>query len=151
MALEVPLASQTRMCVEIYTAVRVSQDTSCAVAKVHKEASGINLPSKSFPFVLLGVLTNSCRRPDSYHTCYNLSGLSVVEHSHSYGAGDQEDPFASAFSWEDSEATVASEGDPARPFDTGADIKAIHPVYVIPHQAAHAMREWALSRPLSME
>ena len=97
------------------------------------------------------MLRESCRRPDSYHTCYTLSGISTVEHLHSYGVGDQKEPFASAFSWEASKATVPSEGDPTRVFDTGADLKAIHPVYVIPHQAAHAMREWALSQPENME
>lgn len=102
-------------------------------------------------FRLLHVLIKYHRRPDSYHTCYTLVGVSIVEHAHSYGATHDSDPFASAFTWETSKAQEPSEGDPATIFEVGADVKAIHPVYVIPHQAAHAMREWALSRPFDGE
>ncbi|KIX00949.1 uncharacterized protein Z518_10015 [Rhinocladiella mackenziei CBS 650.93] len=97
-----------------------------------------------------GLRDKPSKRPDSYHTCYNLSGVSIVEHLHTYGVADSSVPFASAFSWEASKAQIPSEGDPAATFDAGAHTRAIHPVYVIPHQAAHAMREWALSRPLNL-
>ncbi|EHY58694.1 CAAX farnesyltransferase (FTase) subunit beta [Exophiala dermatitidis] len=98
-----------------------------------------------------GLRDKPSKPPDSYHTCYTLSGLSTVEHSHSYGAGDGSDFFASAFSWDASRAEIPSEADPSMTFDTGAHIRSIHPVYSIPHEAAKAVREWTLSRPLDTE
>ncbi|EXJ90003.1 protein farnesyltransferase subunit beta [Capronia epimyces CBS 606.96] len=95
-----------------------------------------------------GLRDKPSKRPDSYHTCYTLTGISTVEHSHSYGPVDGSDAFASAFSWEACKAQIPSEADPTKIFDTGAHVRAIHPVYSIPHEAAQAMRNWALSCPL---
>ncbi|KAH0845608.1 Protein farnesyltransferase subunit beta [Fonsecaea pedrosoi] len=90
------------------------------------------------------------RRPDSYHTCYNLSGLSIVEHTHSYRTSHSDDPFGPAFSWQFWEAQVPSESDSSKVFEAGTGVKPIHPVFVIPHESAKAMREWSLARPLEV-
>jgi len=88
------------------------------------------------------------RRPDSYHTCYNLCGLSIVEHSHTYGQANNSEPFASAFTWEAGKTRIPSESDHAAEFDTGAEVRPLHPVYVIPHKSVRDMRAWAVARPL---
>ena len=91
------------------------------------------------------------RRPDSYHTCYTLCGLSTVEHSHSHGSSTSERPFASAFTWEVSQAGIPSETDASRVFESGAKVKEVHPIYIIPHEAALAMTEWFLRKPLDAQ
>jgi len=91
------------------------------------------------------------RRPDSYHTCYTLTGVSNVEHSHTYGPVEVSEPFASAFTWEASKAQIPSESNPTVTFDTGADVRAMNPVYAIPHTAALSIRAWAVSQPLNLE
>lgn len=63
---------------------------------------------------------------------------------------DESEAFASAFTWKSSKARIPSEADGNAIFKTDTDVRAIHPIYVIPHQAAHAMREWALARPLDV-
>ncbi|EXJ94652.1 protein farnesyltransferase subunit beta [Capronia coronata CBS 617.96] len=98
-----------------------------------------------------GLRDKPSKPPDSYHTCYTLSGISTVEHSHSYGHVDDSEAFASAFSWKACSALIPSEADPTKNFDTGAHVRAIHPVYSVPHEAARAIRSWALSHPLDTE
>ncbi|KIW89170.1 uncharacterized protein Z519_10022 [Cladophialophora bantiana CBS 173.52] len=98
-----------------------------------------------------GLRDKPSKRPDSYHTCYNLSGLSIVEHSHSYGTSDGDDSFGSAFTWQSSKAEIPSECGAGKTFGTGAGVREVHPVFVIPHEAAMAMREWSLARPLDVQ
>ena len=95
-------------------------------------------------------LTSLQRRPDSYHTCYNLVGLGNVAHSHTYAQVAAAEPYASAFSWEASRAQVPSEGDPGSIFDTGAGVRALNPVYVIPYKSVREIRAWAISQPVDL-
>ncbi|KAK7899896.1 CAAX farnesyltransferase (FTase) subunit beta [Exophiala xenobiotica] len=95
-------------------------------------------------------LTSLQRRPDSYHTCYNLVGLGNVAHSHTYAEVPAAEPYASAFSWEASRSQVPSEGDPGNIFDTGAGVRALNPVYVIPYESVREMRAWAISQPVDL-
>ncbi|KAI1620342.1 terpenoid cyclases/protein prenyltransferase alpha-alpha toroid [Exophiala viscosa] len=95
-----------------------------------------------------GLRDKPSKRPDSYHTCYNLCGLSIVEHSHTYGQANSSEPFASAFTWEATKARIPCETDNAVDFGTGAEVRPLHPVYVIPHKAVRDMRAWAVARPL---
>ncbi|KAJ9499337.1 CAAX farnesyltransferase (FTase) subunit beta [Exophiala xenobiotica] len=87
---------------------------------------------------------------NSYHTCYNLVGLGNVAHSHTYAEVPAAEPYASAFSWEASRSQVPSEGDPGNIFDTGAGVRALNPVYVIPYESVHEMRAWAISQPVDL-
>ncbi|EXJ60109.1 protein farnesyltransferase subunit beta [Cladophialophora yegresii CBS 114405] len=99
-----------------------------------------------------GLRDKPSKHPDSYHTCYTLCGLSTVEHSHSYALADNDDdPFSSAFSWEVSHTPIHSEQNDSKVFDTGAGVKKIHPIYTIPHDAALAIRQWFLMRPLDVD
>ncbi len=85
------------------------------------------------------------RRPDSYHTCYTLAGLSSVQYSHYYSASAaMPRQFAPAFAWACREIISTNEDDPDRNvFDEDDRLQPLHPVYVIPHQAASNMQAWA--------
>lgn len=86
-------------------------------------------------------LTQAHRRPDAYHTCYNLAGLSMAIYQHQC-AGSTEDRFSDPHSW----ATQHSEH--FRSFAEGEDsalegVQALQPVYVIPQAAVIKMQQWA--------
>jgi hypothetical protein len=74
-----------------------------------------------------------------------------VEHSHSYGNVQGDLPFDTAFTWEVSAAQTSCEDDPSKVFKAGADVKTIHPIYIIPHEAARRIRQWFLERPLYVD
>ncbi|KAL6252344.1 CAAX farnesyltransferase (FTase) subunit beta [Rhinocladiella similis] len=95
-----------------------------------------------------GLRDKPSKLPDSYHTCYNLVGLSNVGHAHTYGNPEDSEPLASAFTWEAARAQVPSEGDPGCIFDTGARVRSLNPVFVIPHDRVLEMRTWTAARPL---
>ncbi|KIW11531.1 hypothetical protein PV08_10832 [Exophiala spinifera] len=95
-----------------------------------------------------GLRDKPSKLPDSYHTCYNLVGLSNVDHAHTYENPGSSEPFASAFTWEAARAQVPSESDPGSVFDTGAHVRSLNPVFVIPHNRVLEMRTWTAARPL---
>ncbi|KAI4686044.1 uncharacterized protein J4E88_003881 [Alternaria novae-zelandiae] len=79
---------------------------------------------------------------DAYHTCYNLAGLSAVQHKYAYdenvnktlGTGT----FGAPFHWKmegryDGEDKVWDEGDAVR---------AVHPVFVIPFMSVYETRKY---------
>ncbi|RMZ82773.1 hypothetical protein DV738_g1494, partial [Chaetothyriales sp. CBS 135597] len=74
--------------------------------------------------------------PDSYHTCYTLTGLSNTEHFHYYREGEIESQFASAFSWQAVKSSTLS----MDRFEDGTDLPPLHPVFVIPHACALDIR-----------
>jgi len=83
--------------------------------------------------------------PDSYHTCYTLCGLSVLQNYHYHT--DSGPPFggifSSAFSWHYSPILIPSDFEPdANVFDEDDRVTAFHPIYTIPHRAAENMRAW---------
>jgi protein farnesyltransferase subunit beta len=85
------------------------------------------------------------RRPDSYHTCYTLAGLSSLQYFHYYRcASAATSHFASAFAWDCRD--IASDSDDfleKNVFDESDRLRPLHPVYVIPHEAVVNMRAWA--------
>ena len=87
------------------------------------------------------------RRPDSYHTCYTLTGVSITEHVHYYERNEEADQFAGAFSWKAVKArTVGSATYEA--FEDGTNLPALNPVYVIPHASVADMRKWSEANPM---
>jgi protein farnesyltransferase subunit beta len=86
------------------------------------------------------------RNPDSYHTCYTLSGISTTEHHHGYQTPQHLGQFASAFSWWAVKKTQHEDSGIA-PFEDGTEIEAMHPIYAIPHAAVDEIRTWSLSQP----
>ena len=94
---------------------------------------------------------NSYRHPDSYHTCYTLTGLSTAQHRHYHttSSPSSNEVFASAFSWEWTPIT-ASENAPSdqNVFDEKDRLTASHPIFVIPHAAAESMHVWCQQHPV---
>jgi protein farnesyltransferase subunit beta len=108
-------------------------------------------------------LTVESRLPDSYHTCYTLTGLSALQYHHYHTTRAGESPprliggvFSAAFSWKFAPSPapfVLPITDPSRDADPNrADefyhLTPFHPLYVIPHHAAETMRAWNESRKL---
>ncbi|KAL4891066.1 terpenoid cyclases/protein prenyltransferase alpha-alpha toroid [Aspergillus ambiguus] len=91
---------------------------------------------------------------DSYHSCYTLTGLSMVQYRHYYtdvSASAQAD-CPSAFSWKSLPIKTAPVENPAdvNVFDESDRLTAFHPIYVIPHRAAEEMRLWFENDPLEV-
>ncbi|OAX78820.1 hypothetical protein ACJ72_06869 [Emergomyces africanus] len=93
------------------------------------------------------------KKPDAYHTCYILAGLSTAQNHHfntgiAWRAGPN-NPFPSAFSWSHAPVNASMEQDKsAIVFDEGDRLEVVHPLFVIPHRAAESMREWCEKHPL---
>ncbi|KAL2832811.1 terpenoid cyclases/protein prenyltransferase alpha-alpha toroid [Aspergillus pseudoustus] len=92
------------------------------------------------------------KHPDSYHTCYTLTGLSSVQyyHYHTDVSATSNADFSSAFSWEYYPVRNSNgrETD-INVFDENDRLAAVHPLYVIPHKSAESMRLWCENRPLN--
>lgn len=91
-------------------------------------------PSKWVILVDVGLrrLTRSRRRPDAYHTCYNLMGLSMTRFKQYYS-----EPLSSTnngpLEWV---RTLRVE-------HTNEDIGSVDPIFVIPHQAVRLLCRWS--------
>lgn len=100
---------------------------------------------------------DKCRRyADSYHTCYVLTGLSNTQNNHFYthNGPPTTRSLPHSFSWTDAPipSSSTSEGGVEREsekivFDEADRLKAIHPVFVIPHSAADDMKKWYEAHP----
>jgi protein farnesyltransferase subunit beta len=100
-----------------------------------------------------GLRDKPSKRPDAYHTCYTLAGVSTTEHYHYYSQPQMNGQFTSALTWKvkrneerrrsrPQQGAVATDDD----FKTDCGLKAVHPVFVIPHDAVTNMRKWALTQ-----
>ncbi|KAM5470708.1 CAAX farnesyltransferase (FTase) subunit beta [Microsporum audouinii] len=99
------------------------------------------------------------KHADSHHTCYTLAGLSNAQHQHTNthpqpepGAANHDpfdDPFEAAFSWTCSPA-VADGSDPDTVYEEQDRLTALHPLFVIPHAAAEAIRSFCRANPISI-
>ncbi|KAF2276677.1 CaaX farnesyltransferase beta subunit Ram1 [Westerdykella ornata] len=80
-------------------------------------------------------------RPDAYHTCYNLAGLSAAQHNYKFDekmTGDVgKGSFGAPFHWK---GDGLFEGD--KVWDEEDVVEEVHPVFVIPFEAAMACREY---------
>ncbi|KAL1958166.1 hypothetical protein VTO42DRAFT_5021 [Malbranchea cinnamomea] len=88
--------------------------------------------------------------PDSYHTCYTLAGLSNAQHYHfnTGAASPERGPFSSAFAWDYKPMTSGSKHErDTIVFHEEDRVKAMHPLFVIPHVAAEEMRSWCEIHP----
>ncbi|KAJ9292938.1 hypothetical protein DTO271G3_8236 [Paecilomyces variotii] len=91
------------------------------------------------------------KHPDSYHTCYTLTGLSSLQnhHFHTDDSSASRSVFSSAFSWKYTPIVSSSQVDSdVNVFDERDRLQAFHPIYSIPHKAAENMRAWFESRSL---
>ena len=75
-------------------------------------------------------------RPDAYHTCYSLAGLNAAQNHYYYSEdAEQNEPLSAAFEWR---ADVSKHEDIV--FDEDDRVRLIHPVYVLPWDAAAQTR-----------
>ncbi|EEP75738.1 hypothetical protein UREG_00585 [Uncinocarpus reesii 1704] len=88
---------------------------------------------------------------DSYHSCYTLAGLSNTQNYHFDTATGPvaRGPFSSAFSWSHIPITSPTDVEPDGVLFHERDrLNVTHPLFVIPHSAAEAMRSWYESNPI---
>ncbi|PTU24265.1 hypothetical protein P175DRAFT_0505943 [Aspergillus ochraceoroseus IBT 24754] len=93
------------------------------------------------------------KHPDSYHTCYTLTGLSSVQyrHYHTDSSSISQGEFSSAFSWKYLPVFESDgQGSDINVFGENDRLMAFHPLFVIPHKAAERMRLWYESEPLNI-
>ncbi|OKL59978.1 hypothetical protein UA08_04797 [Talaromyces atroroseus] len=96
--------------------------------------------------------------PDSYHSCYTLSGLSTIQYYHYH---TEQEPissriggiFASSFSWKFVPVKVGTDDhnddkESKDIIDRSDRLVAFHPLYTIPHRNAEALRRWCEERPI---
>lgn len=83
-----------------------------------------------------GLVDKPGKRPDAYHSCYNLAGLSATQHVYAYNDGARLSGNLDApYQW-----TTASAYPDSKIWDQNDEINEVHPVFVIPFQAAHDSR-----------
>ncbi|KAF1967714.1 terpenoid cyclases/Protein prenyltransferase [Bimuria novae-zelandiae CBS 107.79] len=83
-----------------------------------------------------GLVDKPGKRPDAYHTCYNLAGLSAAQHVYEYDEEKEVGGLCAAYRWTTRgryEGGVWGEGDV---------VGEVHPIFVVPFEAAHACREY---------
>ncbi|KAF3393102.1 Protein farnesyltransferase subunit beta [Talaromyces pinophilus] len=96
------------------------------------------------------------KHPDSYHSCYTLTGLSTIQYYHYQ---TEQEPtssrlggiFASSFSWKSIPANITADENEANSrdiIDNCDRLVAFHPIYTIPHKNAEALRRWCEERPI---
>ncbi|KAE8144308.1 beta subunit of farnesyltransferase [Aspergillus avenaceus] len=93
------------------------------------------------------------KHPDSYHTCYTLTGLSTVQHHHFHtdASVSSKDEFSSAFSWKCLPISASEDhGSDQSVFNESDRLTAFHPLYVIPHKAVEDMRLWFENAPFTL-
>ena len=87
--------------------------------------------------------TKCGRPPDGYHTCYTLAGLSSIQNKSRFERNDclAEQPLGAAFGW----VTSPHEGDAGEGalFDAADLLEPLHPIFMIPFDAAEQMRRQA--------
>ncbi|KAH1493183.1 hypothetical protein LV164_000084 [Aspergillus fumigatus] len=85
------------------------------------------------------------KHPDSYHTCYALTGLSTVQYYHycTDSSVSSKDDFSSAFSWKhDPNFASDGQGSDIGVFTENDRLVPFHPIFVIPHKSAEDIRVW---------
>ena len=84
------------------------------------------------------------RRPDAYHSCYTLVGLSSTQHrNYVTKKWDTESgyPLDSAFHWASERISAKDEHEEEELFDAEDKLESIHPIYVIPCAAVERCRK----------
>ncbi|PSN60944.1 terpenoid cyclases/Protein prenyltransferase [Corynespora cassiicola Philippines] len=86
-----------------------------------------------------GLVDKPGKRPDGYHTCYNLAGLSAVQHRNVYDGRDSVDgDLGAPYRWR-AEGEYAGEG---VVWGEGDVVGKVHPVFAIPYGAAEECRRY---------
>lgn len=98
-----------------------------------------------------GLIDKPGKRADAYHTCYNLAGLSAAQHEYRYDeasgrqgqglSGNGRGDLDAAFYWK-----VAGKREGSTIWADEDKVGEVHPVFVIPMQAAHECRRYFESK-----
>ncbi|CAI6323865.1 unnamed protein product [Periconia digitata] len=88
-----------------------------------------------------GLIDKPGKRPDAYHTCYNLAGLSAAQHVYSYedtmleelGGSELDAPYY----WK---VEGLYEGD--KVWEESDELEQVHPIFVVPFRAVHECRRY---------
>ena len=85
------------------------------------------------------------RSPDCYHSCYSLTGLSAMQHGHSFEVTSNGSNTVSdhAFNWALDESALPSTD---QFFDKEDMLEPLHPIFTIPYLAVKDFRHQALSK-----
>jgi protein farnesyltransferase subunit beta len=89
-----------------------------------------------------GLIDKPGKRPDTYHTCYNLAGLSAAQHSYVFD--------------EEMKGDVGKEGELGAPYHWRTEgefegekvwgeedlVEEVHPIFIVPYGAAAACRAY---------
>ena len=85
-----------------------------------------------------GLVDKPGKRPDAYHSCYNLAGLSAAQHVYVYdGEAGVKGNLDAAYRWRTAGVYPGS-----GIWDGEDEINEVHPVFVIPIKAARESREY---------
>ncbi|KAK7179660.1 hypothetical protein DPSP01_011591 [Paraphaeosphaeria sporulosa] len=89
-------------------------------------------------FVKGGLVDKPGKRPDAYHTCYNLAGLSAAQHRYMHDTETVEKGgLDAAFHWM-ANGTFAG----SKIWTPADEVAYIHPIFVIPFSAASESRKY---------
>ncbi|CAF9921314.1 MAG: hypothetical protein GOMPHAMPRED_002290 [Gomphillus americanus] len=81
-------------------------------------------------------------RPDGYHSCYALAGLSAMQHQQTFKpSSNLTDPLYYAFGWNVDESEKTTRNDAEEDF-----LVPLHPIFTIPYDAVHAFRIMAMGK-----
>lgn len=91
-----------------------------------------------------GLVDKPGKRPDAYHTCYNLAGLSAAQHRYLHDAGEvgvevdgEQGGLDAAFRWTPN-GTVAG----STTWTDADEVGLVHPIFVIPFDAARSSQAY---------
>ncbi|MCJ1476598.1 CAAX farnesyltransferase (FTase) subunit beta [Lambiella insularis] len=97
-----------------------------------------------------GLRDKPSKRPDGYHSCYALAGLSSAQNRSQFNAGAEtvSDPLGSAFAWShEKDLQGRDKRDESKQICQSEDmVEPVHPIFVIPYAAVRQTRAFFLAR-----
>ncbi|KAF2205536.1 terpenoid cyclases/Protein prenyltransferase [Delitschia confertaspora ATCC 74209] len=108
-----------------------------------------------------GLIDKPGKRPDAYHTCYNLAGLSAVQNRYYYDAEEEEDggvkisdedgekgemttTLDASFKWK---VELGKGVGKERVWDDEDQVNVVHPVFIVPWGQAEKCRQYFEENP----
>lgn len=85
---------------------------------------------------------------DAYHTLYNLAGLNTAQNQFIYteATPKRSNTLRSAFNWK--AASVFVKGSDSMVFDEEDRLPPMHPIFIVPFNAAEEARAYFEARPV---
>ena len=90
-----------------------------------------------------GLIDKPGKRADAYHTCYNLAGLSALQHYYYYEEEEvseaEKADLGAVFRWKVAKGAVEDE---ERIWDEEDEVDVVHPVFIVPWGQAEKCRKY---------